>query len=290
VILIQLFANGVSLGATYALVALGFVLILNATSAVNFAQGDLVVAGGFTAVALASFLPVPGVFLLPFVLAATFVLGLVFSALAFFPLRNRPRVSVYVSTIALGVVLQNGFNAAFGPKPRVAPPLIEGGVWDVAGLAVEKQGVAIVVAAALLVCVQHFVFTRTQFGRRLRATAQDRELARIAGIRVTWMIALTFGWATALAGAAGLLLANKFFVTPTDGTGYMILAYIAVTIGGWGRIAGAVMGAMLIAVFEVLVSVFVDHTAAVGALYVVVLAVLFFRPQGLLGEIVQRRA
>ena len=288
--MLQLLINGVALGAAYALVALGFVLILNATGAVNFAQGDLVVAGGFTAVALAGFLPVPGIVLLPLVLVLTFVLGLAFSLLAYFPLKDRPPVAVFISTIALGIVLQNGFNVLFGPAPRVAPPMIAGGFWDIGGLAVDKQGAAIVATAAVLVAAQHLIFTRTQFGRRLRATAQDREMARALGIRVNWMIALTFGWAAALAGAAGLLLANKFFVTPTDGTGYIILAYIAVVVGGWGSIPGAVLGALLIAVFEVVVAAYLSHTVAIAALYGAVLAILVLRPQGLFGEPVQRRA
>ncbi|MCP4328874.1 MAG: branched-chain amino acid ABC transporter permease [Alphaproteobacteria bacterium] len=288
--LLQLVINGAALGAAYALVALGFVLILNATNAVNFAQGDLVVAGGFVAVALAGFLPVPGILLLPLVLILTFVLGLAFSLLAYFPLRDRPPVAVFISTIALGIVFQNGFNAGFGPDPRATPPLFAGGFWQLDGLTIEKQGAAIVVTAAVLIVAQHLVFTRTQFGRRLRATAQDRDMARALGVRVTWMIALTFGWAAALAGTAGLLLSNKFFVTPTDGTAYMILAYIAVTIGGWGRIAGAVAGAVLIAVFEVVVSAYLSYTVAIAALYGAVLLVLFFRPQGLFGDVIQRRA
>src|SRR5437016_1556057 len=133
---LQLAINALALGAAYALVALGFVLVLNATSAVNFAQGDMVMAGGYVAIAL---------------------------------------------------------------------------------------------AGALLIAGQSFVMARTQFGRRLRATAQDRETARALGIRVTAMIAASFAIGAALAGTAGLLLANQFFVTPSAGTDFVIKAYIATT-------------------------------------------------------------
>lgn len=288
--LVQLLINALSLGAAYALVALGFVLILNATSAVNFAQGDLVMAGGFTAVALAGLLPVPGIVLLPAVLALMFIFGLLFSLLAYFPLRDRPPVSVFISTIALGIILQNGANGVFGPEPRVAPALFAAGFWELGGLVIEKQAVAIILAAAALIAGQHLLFAKTQFGRRLRAVAQDREMAQAVGIPVNRMIAVTFGLGAALAGAAGLLLANKFFVTPTDGTAYIVAAYIAVVIGGWGSIPGAVTGALLIALFEVIVSAYVSHTVAVAALYVAVLAVLFIRPEGLFGEVAARRA
>lgn len=288
--LVQLLINALSLGAAYALVALGFVLILNATSAVNFAQGDLVMAGGFTAVALAGLLPVPGIVLLPAVLALMFIFGLLFSLLAYFPLRDRPPVSVFISTIALGIILQNGANGVFGPEPRVVPALFAAGFWELGGLVIEKQAVAIILAAAALIAGQHLLFAKTQFGRRLRAVAQDREMAQAVGIPVNRMIAVTFGLGAALAGAAGLLLANKFFVTPTDGTAYIVAAYIAVVIGGWGSIPGAVTGALLIALFEVIVSAYVSHTVAVAALYVAVLAVLFIRPEGLFGEVAARRA
>ena len=104
------------------------------------------------------------------------------------------------------------------------------------------------------------------------------------------MIAASFALATALAGAAGLLLSNQFFVAPTDGTNLMIKAYIATVIGGWGRLGGAAGGALLIALFEVVVSAWLSYAVAEGALYAALLAILFLRPQGLLGEAAGRRA
>jgi branched-chain amino acid transport system permease protein len=305
--MLQVLLNALALGSAYALLALGFVLILNATSAVNFTQGDMVMAGGYVAIALAAVLPVPGIALLPIVVALMILLGLAFSALAYFPLKSRPPVSVFISTIAMGIIFQNTANALYGGAPKGAPPLISGGQIEAGGVSLPVQSVAMIVTAALLIALQWWLFARTALGRQLRATAQDRPMAEAIGIRVNWMIALTFGLAAALAGAAGLLLANTFFVSPTDGTNYIIKAYIAVTIGGWGSLAGAVLGALLIALFEVIypqIPVFVplfdntagwvqvafSHTTATILLYLVVLAILFFRPQGLFGEVVQRRA
>ena len=116
--IVQLVINGIALGAAYALVALGFVLVLNATSAVNFAQGDMVMAGGFVAVALAERLPWPGILLLPLVLGLMALLGLVFSLLAYFPLKDRPPVSVFISTIAVGGVSSCWRRKARGKRPR----------------------------------------------------------------------------------------------------------------------------------------------------------------------------
>lgn len=286
---LQLLVNGVALGAAYALVTLGFVLVLNATSAVNFAQGDLVMAGGLLAVALAPLIPLPGIVLLPVVLVLMAVLGLVLALAAYLPLRRRPPVSVFISTIAVGIILQNGAAILFGPEPRAAPPLFGDDTLHIAGLAVPEQSLAIVAVAALLIGAQQWVFARTQLGRRLRATAQDPEMARACGVPVTAMILVTFSIGAACAGAAGLLLANRYFVTPTSGGDLILKAYIAVTIGGWGSVPGAVVGALLIALFEVGVSSVLSYPVAMGALYLTLLAILVLRPQGLFGEAVRRR-
>jgi branched-chain amino acid transport system permease protein len=266
------------------------VLVLNATAAVNFAQGDMVMAGGYVAIALAGALPVPGILLLPLVLVLMAVLGLVVAALAYLPLAARPPAAVFISTIAIGIVLENGVNLLFGAAPRATPSLLGAGQLTWGGLAVSLQSLAIVAVAALLIAGQSFVMARTQFGRALRATAQDRETARALGIRVTAMIAASFAIGAALAGAAGLLLANQFFVTPSAGTDFVIKAYIATTIGGWGSLAGSVAGAFLIAVFEVGVSSVFSYTVATAALYAALLAILLLRPQGLFGEAAQTRA
>jgi branched-chain amino acid transport system permease protein len=288
--LIQLALNGLALGAAYALVALGFVLVLNATRAVNFAQGDLVVSGGFIGAALAAQLPVPGFVLLPIVMIAMAAVGLCLSALAYWPIRSRPPVAVFITTIAVGIVLQNGLNGMFGPEPRSAPPFVHGANLELFGLAVSRQSLAIIGVAALLIAGQIFLTNHSQVGRAMRATAQDRDMAAALGIQVARMVAFTFATAAALAGVAGLLLANQFFVTPTDGTNFIIKAYIAVVIGGWGRIGGALAGAMLIALFETLVSAWIDYTVATGLLYAAVLTILFVRPRGLFGEVEGRRA
>lgn len=302
--LLQTLANGLALGSSYALLALGFVLVLNATSAVNFTQGDMVMAGGFLSIALASLLPVPGIALLPIVMVLMGVLGVVFSLLAYFPLKTRPPVSVFISTIALGIVFQNTANAIYGAEPRKGPALFAEGYLDLGGVVLSKQAIAIIVVGIVLIVGQHLLFSRTSLGRKLRATAQDRPMAEAMGIRVNRMIALTFALGAALAGAAGLLLSNSFFVTPTDGSNYILKAYIAVTIGGWGSLLGALCGAMIIALFEVLFPSLpllvpalkgiapwaFSQTTATILLYLGLLAIMLFRPQGLFGEVVQRRA
>jgi branched-chain amino acid transport system permease protein len=288
-VLLQLLLNALSLGAAYGLVSLGFALVIGATGAVNFAQGDLVMAGGLLTVALASLVPVDGWLLLPLVVLAMAGLGLIVCALAYLPFRNAPPVSVFVSTIAVGIMLQNGANGFFGAAPRAGPPLLSGGEASLGGLVLDRQSLAVIAAAVLLAGGTWLLLHRSQVGRRMRATAQDPEMARAMGVSTTRTIALTFALATALAGAAGLLLSNRYFVTPVEGTNLMLKAYIAVVVGGWGRIGGALAGAMLVAGFEVIVSSVLSYPVAEAGLYICVLLLLLLRPQGVFGEALGRR-
>lgn len=302
-LLLQLLFNALALGAAYALVALGFVLVLNATGAVNFAQGDLVMAGGFGALALGTWLGLPGLALLAPLLVGMGALGLGVALVAYFPLQRRPPDTVFISTIAVGIILSNGANILFGPEPRVVPPLVAAGEWRLGGLVVPYQSLATILVAAGLIAGLHLLFTRTQLGRRLRATAQDREMAATVGIPVNRMVTATFAVGAALAGAAGLLLSRSYFVSPTDGGNYMLKAYIAVTIGGWGSIPGAVLGALLVAALEVLfpaLPALLPGLAVYGGAFsqvwsavvldLLILLLLWRRPQGLFGESVQVRA
>jgi branched-chain amino acid transport system permease protein len=287
---LQLVLNGVALGATYALVALGFVFIVNATGAVNFAQGDLVMAGGYVAIVLASLIPIPFVLLLPAVALVTFVLGVLISLVAYFPLMRRPPATVFISTLLCGMILQNTFLVVFGPEARSGPALLGSGMLHFAGLELSRQAAGTIVVAAIIIALQYVLFARTQLGRRLRATAEDREMAEAVGIPAKILIAVTFGLGTALAGIAGALLANQYFVYPTGGITLSILAYIAVVIGGWGSLGGAVLGSLLISLFQVVVSAYVSYAAATGGLYATLLLIFVLRPQGIFSERVQRRA
>ena len=135
-----------------------------------------------------------------------------------------------------------------------------------------------------------FLLERTQTGRRMRAVAADREMARALGIPVGQYVTLSLALAGALAGIAGLLLGHQFLVSPTQGGGYMLKAYIAVALGGWGSVPGALLGALAIGGFETLAARWLGDAWASAALYVAVLAVLTVRPRGLFGEPVGRRA
>jgi len=286
--ILQLIINGIALGALYALVTLGFVFVINATGAVNFAQGELVMAGGYAAVMLQPI--ITGPLLLAAVAVIMFFVGLLLALVAYFPLMRRPPATVFISTLLCGIFLQNLFVVLFGPEAKAGPPLFTSALVQFGPIEVSQQALGIMAVSALLVVLQFVVFSRTQIGRKLRATTQDREMAQAIGIPALRMIAITFGIGASLAGVAGALLANQYFVWPTGGVTLTVFAYMAVVIGGWGSIPGAVVGAMMIALFQVVVASFVSYTAAAILLYLAVLCVFVLRPQGLFGEQMRRRA
>lgn len=274
----------------YALVALGFVLALNAAGAVNFAHGDLVVLGGAAAVAAGTWIGLPGIVLLPLVALVLAIAGIISARVAISPLAARPPEATFVATIALAAIIEQGLTVEMGTAPRTAPALAGSGSFALAGLALGRQPIAIIVLGSALVLAIWFLLERTQIGRRMRAVSADRHMARAVGIPVGRYILLSLALAGALAGVAGLLLGHQFLVAPTQGAGYMLKAYIAVALGGWGSVPGALLGALGIGVFETFVSAAFGDAWASAALYLSVLIVLAVRPQGLFGEPVGRRA
>ena len=274
----------------YALVALGFVLALNAAGAVNFAHGDLVVLGGAVAVFVGLSTGLPAVLLLPLVALAIGVVGILAARIAILPLASRPPEATFVATIALAAIIEQSLTIAMAGAPRTAPPLVGSGSFTIAGFVLGRQPLAIVVLGAVLVAAVWFLLERTQTGRRMRAVAADRTMARAVGIPVGRYVVLSLALSGALAGVAGLLLGHQFLVAPTQGAGHMLKAYIAVALGGWGSVPGALLGALGIGLFETFVAAGYGDAWASAALYICVLAVLALRPQGLFGEPAGRRA
>lgn len=305
--MLQLTLNTVSLGSAYALVALGLVLVLNAVNAVNFAHGALVMVGSYLAFAIAAVLPEKGIVILPLVLLSTAVFGLVLALVAYFPLRTKPVVSVFIATISAGSIFENLVLLTFGPEPRSTPPIWGQRMIELGqGVVIGEQALAVIGAALVLITGQYLLFAHTRFGRQLRAVAQDPDMAAACGIPIKAMIAVTFMLAAALAGAAGMFLSATYYASPTDGGAYMMKAYLAVTIGGWGSLPGAVVGAFLVALFEVVIpaipallpgldsilptATLFSATSSTIALFLTFLVVLFVCPQGLFGETIKKRA
>jgi branched-chain amino acid transport system permease protein len=283
-------AAGLAMGSIYALVALGFVLIFNAVNVVNFAQGEFAMVPAFVTVWLLSRLNIP--FTLACVITVTFmgIFGIVFERIAYYPLRHRSFLPVVISTIGVGIFLKNGAQIIFGAEPLSMPRPTPTTALNMLGVFVDPQYVVIIVCTLALLGFQYFFFEKTMLGKKMLATAQDKEMARLLGIRVAKMIAITFAYSSILGAAAGILVGPIFFVTKDMGAMIGLKAFCSAILGGLGSVPGAILGGIFLGVIEVFASYYISSAYRDAFAFVILILVLLLRPQGFFGEKIAEKA
>ncbi len=286
----QILLNGVAIGCIYALVSCGFVWVYAAVGAVNFAHGELVMVGAYLGVTAAVLLGWPPAAAIVAAVAAGAILGLAFQRVAFAPVRTRPPLTFIVVSIGMSILLRNAALVLWGPDPVAPPDLLGGRMLRFGDTAVSAHQVLIIAMTLVVFAVQALFFSHTRIGRRLQATAEDGETARLMGIDVGRMIALTFAFSSALAALAGVLVAPVIFVSPDLGLFLILKAFIALVIGGFGSIPGTLVGGVLLGVLEVLTSAYVSSVYKDVVAFLLLVAMLLVLPQGLFGERVGERA
>ncbi len=287
---LQLFFTGLGIGAVYALVALGFVLIFRATNVVNFAQGEFAMVGAYMMVVLAVDLKWPYGWAFLAALAGMALLGVLFNLGVYYPLRHRTFLPVIIATIGASIFLANSVLALYGPQPQVLPPMFETQGVQVGPVFLDTQYLLILAVTLVLVAFNFWFFERTMLGKKLQATSQDKEMASLLGIRVSAMIMLTFVYSALLAGAAGILVAPILFVSIQMGSTIALKAFAATIIGGFGDVKGAIIGGLALGVIETFGAAYVSVPYKDGFAFLVLVAFLIFRPQGLFGERVAEKA
>lgn len=287
---LQLFVSGLGIGGVYALVALGFVMIYRAANVVNFAQGQLAMVGAyFMVVALLMLkLPMPVAFLLLLVGLAIF--GVLYELGVYYPLRNQSWLPVVISTIAASILLENVSLDIFGPMSINLPAIFKNPTFHIGGLSVSSQYLAILGILAILVIFQYAILDRSLLGKQMEATAQDQTTARLLGIPVNRMIAITFIYATILGGLAGALVGPIYFVKPDLGSDIALKAFAASIVGGFGNTVGAIIGGLFIGVAETLGAAYISVPYKDAYAFIILVLFLFLRPQGIFGEKVGEKA
>ena len=287
---LQMVAAGLAMGSIYALVALGFVLIFNAVNVVNFAQGEFAMVPAFVAVWLMNSLNIP--FALTCVITVVFmgVFGVVFQRIAYYPLRHRTFLPVVISTIGVGIFLKNGAQLIFGAEPLTMPRPTSPEVLNIFGVFVDPQYIVIVLCTLALLGFQYFFFEKTMLGKKMLATAQDKQMARLLGIRVAQMIAITFAYSSILGAAAGILVGPIFFVTKDMGAMIGLKAFCSSLVGGFGSIPGAILGGIFLGVVEVFASYYLSSAYRDAFAFIILILVLLPRPQGFFGEKIAEKA
>jgi len=287
--MIQEIISGLAMGCVYALVSFGFVLVYNAVGAVNFAHGELVMFGGYFGLIATSWMHLPLWAAFLFSLVAMAGLGIVYNRVAYYPMRQRPAVTVIIATIGMGILLRNSALALFGPDPVKLKSFLGDHVFDVGGVIILQHHVLIIAVTIALFIGQSFFFSRTSIGRKLEATAQDQETARLMGINVNRMITLTFVLSALLASIAGFLLGPIWFRDPDVGLIVILKAFIVIVIGGFGSIRGILAGGLFLGVIEVLVASHLTSEYRDVISFLILIAVLIVLPQGFFGEKVAQK-
>lgn len=305
-IFLQQVANGLTLGSIYALVALGYTLVYGILGLINFAHGEVVMVGALTALAaskllLAAALPPLVVFVLALLIAAIvcMALSVLIERIAYRPLRRAPRLAPLITAIGVSIILQQLAMILWGRSYHAMPQLLPESAFALGGVRITAVQLVIVGGAGLTMAALLVLVHRTRLGRAMRATAENPAIAALMGVNADRIIVLAFMIGAALAALAGLLVASNYGIAHY-GMGFMLglKAFTAAVLGGIGNLAGAVVGGLLLGVIEALGAGYLGSVTGgvLGSHYqdvlafLVLIAVLIFRPSGLLGEKVAERA
>ncbi len=289
-IVFQLLFQGIGIGSVYALVALGFVLIFRATNVVNFAQGEFSMVAAFLMVIFSVDLEWPYWISFLLSLGGMAIYGALFNLGVYFPLRHRTYLPVIISTIGASILVSNSTLALYGPQPQVLQPLLDFPGFNIGTVYLDAQYLLIIGVTVVLVAFQYWFFEHTLLGKKLQATSQDKEMASLLGIPVATMIMLTFVYSAMIGGLAGIMVAPILFVSIHMGGTIALKAFAATIIGGFGDVAGAIIGGLALGVIETFGAAYVSVPYKDGFAFLVLVAFLVFRPQGIFGERVAEKA
>lgn len=317
---LQQLINGISLGAIYSLIALGYTMVYGVLKLINFAHGDVYMVGAFMGFYLANGLGARGAQMLglgpesivargllgggtlePSLITALVVMllamaicaaiGVIIERFAYRPVRKYSRLTALITAIGVSLLLENGGQVVFGAEPKFFPELFRKRNFDLVGGASINSAdvVVLIIALALMIALQLIVY-RTKTGRAMRAVSFNLQSAKLMGINTDRIIAFTFALGSALAAAAGVLVAIRIpRIDPLMGILVGLKAFVAAVLGGIGNIPGAMLGGLLIGITETMVVGYLSPTYKDAVAFAILILILLFRPSGLLGTVAQEK-
>jgi branched-chain amino acid transport system permease protein len=288
--LLQLLISGVAQGCIYGLIALGFVLIYKATETVSFAQGDLMMLGGFGGLALMTGLGFPFWITIPAVMLAMAIFGVLVERIVIRPILGQPAFSIVMLTIGIGYVARGLITMipGIGTETHTLPVPYKDQISNWGGLVINWEQMAIIAATTVLCAVLFVVFRYSKIGIAMQASSQNQLAAYYMGIPVKKLNGLVWGLAAAVAAVAGLLLAPITFVHANMGF-IGLKAFPAAVVGGFGSLPGAIVGGIIIGIVESLSGFYLPEGIKDIAAYIVVLIMLMVKPNGLFGEKLRKK-
>jgi branched-chain amino acid transport system permease protein len=287
---LQQLVNGVSLGAIYALIALGYTMVYGVLRFINFAHSDVLMIGAFVGFFAAPYFPkdsfIGGIGILLVAMAVCALIGIIIERLAYRPLRKSSTLNVLITAIGVSLLLENGAQLLFSAKPRPFPQIFPSQAIHMGGLVVSTNQIAVLlISIALLVALQWIVL-KTRMGTAMRALSFNPTAASLVGINNDVVISFTFGLGSALAAAGGILYSLNYpSVDPYMGIMPGLKAFVAAVLGGIGNIPGAALGGLLIGIIETFVGGSERFSTWRDAIaFAILILILLIRPAGLLGK------
>lgn len=281
--LLQFFFSGMTVGAVYALVALGFTIIYNASDVVNFAQGEFVMLGGMITV----FVHQAGI---PLPLAATAAIvitaaiGVALNKLAIEPARGAPVVSLIIITIGASILIRGATRLVFDKQLHRLPAFSGDDPLRVMGATILPQSLWVMGGAVVVFVGLWLFFTHTLTGKAVLATANNRIAAQLVGINTGWIMTLSFGLSAAIGAFAGVLVTPITLVSYDVGVALALKGFAAAMLGGMGNPKGALVGGLLLGLLEAMTAGYLSSQYKDAVAFIVILAVLFVMPQGIFGK------
>ncbi|MEQ5871608.1 branched-chain amino acid ABC transporter permease [Sagittula sp. NFXS13] len=280
--LLQFLFSGLTVGAVYALVALGFTIIYNASDVVNFAQGEFVMLGGMiTVFAHEAGIPLPLAALLAIVLTAA--IGVALNKLAIEPARGAPVVSIIIITIGASIFIRGASQLIFDKQLHRLPSFSGDAPIRIGGATILPQSLWVIGGALIVFVALWLFFTRTLTGKAVLATANNRLAAQLVGINTRAIMTLSFALSAAIGALAGVLATPITLVSYDVGVALALKGFAAAMLGGMGNPKGALVGGLLLGLFEALTAGYLSSQYKEAVAFIVILAVLFAMPQGLFG-------
>lgn len=285
---LQFLFSGVTIGATYALAALGFTLIYNASNVINFAQGEFIMLGGMLTVFFVNAgLPLPAALLLAILIPA--VVGLLVERLAIEPAKNADVVTLIIITIGVSLVIRGIVQVWLGKETHTFPAFSGSEPFHILGATLLPQSLWVLGVTAAVVVALWWFFNRTLMGKAILATSFNRTAAQLVGINTSWVLFVSFALSAAL-GAVGGILVTPITMTSYD-VGIMLglKGFVAAVLGGLGNGLGAVVGGLLVGIIETMAAGYISSAYKDAVPFIGILFILFFMPRGLFGAKVTER-
>jgi branched-chain amino acid transport system permease protein len=280
---VQFLLAGITVGSAYALAAVGFTIIYNTSGVINFAQGEFIMLGGMLSVALsAAGLPFPLALLLG-ILAAGAV-GLLVEKIAIEPAKNAEVVALIIITIGVSLIIRGLVQVWFGKGTHTLQPFSGDTPIQLFGATLLPQSLWVLGATFLIVLLLAWFFGRTLLGKTMLATSYNKLAAQLVGINTKKVLLLSFGMSAMLGAAGGVLIAPFTYTSYDAGIMLGVKGFVAAVLGGLGGGAGAIAGGLILGIAEAMTAGYVSSSYKDAVPFVLILLILFFRPQGLFGK------